>query len=406
MRKRTLGIVGLIIIVTITLVSGIYYIGFNAGLEQTKRIVIENVSNTTSPEVNSANFAVFWEVWDKLKNDYLNGGDLSNQDLIYGATKGLTEATGDPHTTFFNPEDSKKFNDDVRGVFAGIGAEIGIRDKQIIIVAPLKGTPAELAGVKPGDKIRKIDGESTQGMSIDEAVKKIRGKIGTKVVLTIFRDDWDKEKDIEIIRADIRVPTVRWKIKDGNIIYLQLFSFNGNTDTVFKNAIIQSVLSGGKGIVLDLRGNPGGYLDVAVDIAGWFIKRGDVVVMERFSSGDKTILRANGNEALRGFPVVILIDKGSASASEILAGALRVQNGIKLVGEQSFGKGTVQELQRLSDGSSLKVTVANWLLPDGSIIEGNGLTPDVKVPISENDITAGKDPQLEKAIEVLKQEMK
>jgi len=208
------------------------------------------------------------------------------------------------------------------------------------------------------------------------------------------------------VREPIEIPTVDWSMKEGGIAYIQLYNFNANTDLAFYRAMVDIILEKkAKGVILDLRNNPGGYLNVAVDLAGWFLEKGDVVAKERFADGNERSFKAGGNETLKNIPMVILINGGSASASEILAGALKYNRGIKLIGEKSFGKGTVQELQELKDDSALKITVANWLLPDDSIIEKNGLTPDIEVKLTEEDINTDKDPQLDKAIEVLKQEM-
>jgi len=403
-NRKLLEITGLVLAVAILASACSYYIGFRNGTEQTKNIVIENVSNLENPDDVGVNFGVFWEAWKELKEKHINSAEINDQDLLYGAIKGITEAIGDQHTVFFPPEESKEFTDNISGSFSGIGAEIGVRNEQLMVVAPLKDTPAEKAGLQPGDKIVKIDGKSTAGLTVDEAVRLIRGDVGTKVTLTIVRGD-DDEREVDIIRSDIEIPTVDWEMIDGDIIYLRLSSFSGTTPFAFQQAMIESLLSGGRGMILDLRSNPGGFLDVSVNIAGWFVKRGDVVAIERFASGEEKVFRARGNEALKDFPVVVLIDEGSASASEILAGVLRIDRGVKIVGRQSFGKGTVQELEKLSDGSTLKITVANWLLPDGSLIEGNGLSPDFDIDFTEEDFEAGFDPHIDKAIEILRQEI-
>lgn len=405
MNKKTLGlVVGAAVL--IALVAGASYnIGYETGLKETKNIVIENVTNPDAPEEATADFRLFWEAWDILKKKHTRGGEITARELLYGAIRGLAGAFGDPNTVFFTPEDSEKFSEDIAGEFSGIGAEIGMRENQLVVIAPLRDTPAERAGLQPGDKILAIDGVSTDGMSVDEAVKRIRGELGTTVTLTIFRDDGIGEREVPIVRENVVVPTVEWEMKDGNIVYLQLSSFSGNTPLAFQRAMIGALFQGADGMVLDLRGNPGGLLDVSVYLAGWFLDRGDVVVTEKFASGEERVFRARGNEALKDFPVVVLINGGSASASEILAGALRYHRGITIVGERSFGKGTVQQLETLSDGSTLKVTVADWLLPDGTIIEGNGIVPDVEVALTPSDIEAGRDPQLEKAIELLKAEL-
>jgi len=404
MRKEPLKYLALAVVIIVA-TGGAYYLGFERGLDETKNIVIENVSNADVPEGESISFSLFWEAWSKLKEEHINSADVNDQDLLYGAIRGLTEAFGDPNTVFFAPDDSKKFNEDVRGNFSGIGAEIGIRDGKLIVIAPLKNTPAETAGLLPGDNILQIDGKPTDDLTIDEAVKLIRGELGTTVTLTVMREGWSGSQNFEITRANIQVPTIEWKLVEGNIVHLKLFSFGRSAPLDFQKSMVAALVDGGDGLILDLRGNPGGLLDVAVSIAGFFMERGEVVVTEKFTSGDNTVLRSTGNGALKDFPVVVLVNEGSASASEILAGAMRVNNGTKIIGMKSFGKGTVQQLETLSNDSTLKITIANWLLPDGTLIEGNGLEPDFIVEITEEDIAAGRDPQLERAIQVLKEEM-
>jgi len=399
-----------VIIVTVILASssfGSYYFGLQKGLKETKNIVIEGISGGESPAGTvTADFSVFWQAWDKLKKEHINGKDLSDQSLVYGAIEGLTKSLDDPNTIFFNPEDYKKFSQDISGSFSGIGAEIGVRNDQLVIIAPLKSSPAEQIGLLAKDKILKIDDTETFDLTVDEAVKIIRGEEGTKVTLSILRNGWDGPKDFEIIRRKIDIPTVEWSMKENRIAYVQLYNFNANTDIAFYRAMINIILQEkAEGVVLDLRNNPGGYLNVAVNLAGWFMEKGSVVAKERFANGNERIFKAGGNEALKDTPMVIIINGGSASSSEILAGALRQSRGVKLVGEKSFGKGTVQEVQDLKDESALKITVANWLLPDGSIIEKNGLTPNIEVKNTEEDIKANKDQQLEKALETLKEEM-
>ena len=405
MTKNSLRKLILSIFIIVVAIAGSYYLGFQHGLDQTKNIVIENVTNSNTPSNITTNFSLFWEVWNKLKTEHIDSNEVSDQDLMYGAIKGLTGALGDPNTVFFTPDESEKFNEDIRGSFGGIGAEIGIRDGNLTIIAPLVDTPAQSAGLKAGDTVLQIDGNPTSDITIDDAVQEIRGDPGTVVTLTILRDGWDNSQKFEITRAIISVPTVKWEMIDGDIIHLNLFSFSQNSTVDFQKAMIQALIQGGNGLILDLRGNPGGFLDVAVRIAGFFVDRGEVVATEKFTSGDERVLQAAGNAALKDLPVVVLVDEGSASASEILAGALRVDNGTKIVGVKSFGKGTVQELENLSDGSTLKITIANWLLPNGDLIQGNGLEPDVNVELTDEDIEAGDDTQLNAAVELLKSEM-
>lgn len=414
------------LLLTIVLISaagaigGVFYLGYSAGTRNPQNIVVRGVANIGDPDV-TADFGLFWQVWKLLKEEYVRPDDLKDKNLVYGAVGGLVDSLKDPNTNFFTPEDAKKFLEDVSGSFGGIGAEIGIRNEQLVIIAPLKSSPAERAGLKSGDKILKVDDKVSIDMMVSEAIKIIRGEPGTKVMLTIARNGWTKPKEIEIIREIIKIPTLELEVKDakltydsnnqkitqenGGIAHIKLYSFNENSVPLFHQAMLKALFGGAKGMVLDLRNNPGGFLEVAVNLAGWFLPRGSVVVTEDFRTGNDEVFRANGNESLKNFPVVVLINGGSASASEILAGALRDHRGIKLVGEKSFGKGTVQELKDLKDGSSLKLTIAQWLLPSGQTIEKNGLTPDIEVKLTEEDTKADKDPQLEKAFEVLKEQL-
>ena len=405
MKPKKIFSIIVVILVLLANSTASYYFGLTQGQRDTKNIVIEGISNGEAKD--GVDFSVFWQAWDKLKTEHVNGSDVSDQDFVYGAIEGLTKSLGDPHTTFFTPDSYKKFNQDLSGSFSGIGAEIGIRNDQLVIIAPLKNSPAEKAGLLAKDKILKIDDKDTLDLSVDEAVKLIRGTEGTKIKLSILRSDWNIPRDFEITRAPIDIPTVEWTMKDGGIAYIELYNFNGNTNYIFYQSMVD-MLSKEKpqGIVFDLRNNPGGYLNVSIDIAGWFVEKGQIVAKERFADGNERIFKASGNEVFKDTPVVILINGGSASASEILAGALRIDRGIKLIGEKSYGKGTVQEIQELKDSSALKITIANWLLPDGALIDGKGLDPDIEVKLTEDDITNDRDPQLDKALEVVKSQIK
>ncbi len=403
MNKKKIIILSIVLAVAVAAAStGSFYAGFKMGEKTPQTLTIKGVTNLGPDEGVAIDFSIFWEAWQKLRDRHIKGAEMKNQDMLYGAISGLADSFGDPNTTFFKPEDSKKFEEDVGGSFGGIGAEIGLKKEQLIIVAPMEDSPAEKAGLRAGDKILAINGESTAGIDVDEGVKKIRGEIGTNVTLTISREGEEKTRDITITRQLIEIPTLKLEIKDGNIAYLRLNSFNENAPFLFYKAALNMLYRDVNGIVLDLRNNPGGFLEVSINLAGWFLERGEVVVTEKFRNGDDQVFLANGASALKDLPLVILINKGSASASEILAGSLRDQRGVKLIGEKSFGKGTVQELFNLKDRSTIKITIANWLLPSGQTIEENGLTPDVEVLLTEKDIEAKKDPQLEKALEILK----
>jgi len=357
-------------------------------------------------------FSLFWEAWNKLQDKFVDKEKFDEKEMVYGAISGMVKSLDDPYTVFLDPKDSKRFIEDVKGTFEGVGMEIGQKKGQLQVIAPLEGTPAQKAGLRAGDKIIKVGDALTAEITIDEAVNLIRGPKGTEVTLTIYREEWEITKEIKIVRGVIEIPSLKWELlastgeadgKDKNIAYLKLYQFSEKADSDFNEAAIEILNSPAEKIILDLRNNPGGYLEVAQDIAGWFLSRGQVVVIEDFGKGiAQKIYKANGNASLGEYPIVILINQGSASGSEILAGALRDNRDIKLIGEKSFGKGSVQELERLREGSSLKITVAKWLTPKGELITDIGLEPDIKIEMTEEDYEKDRDPQLDKAIEIIK----
>ncbi|MCL4405968.1 MAG: S41 family peptidase [Patescibacteria group bacterium] len=404
MKKRILIGVSLVILL-VGATAGAFYIGYKKGFAETKIIEIKGVADINPNEKVNADFGVFWQAWDKIKSKYVKAKDVKDQDLVYGAINGMLESLGDPYTIFMNPEDAKKFTEDVNGNFGGIGAELENRDNQVVVVAPLKGTPAERAGLKPGDIILQAGDVKLTDIDVSEAVKIIRGDPGTEITLLIMREGFAAPKEFKITREIIEVPTLDWSWKNNKIAYIQLYNFNQVAPSAFYRAIVDTVPQGARGVILDLRNNPGGYLDVAVNIAGWFLKPGETVVSEKFANGDMDVLRASGTGALQNMPVVVLVNSGSASASEILAGALRDNRGIKIVGEKTFGKGTVQELEDLKDGSVLKITIASWVMPGGKILNGSGITPDYAVDLTDDDAKNDRDPQLDKAIEVLESQI-
>ncbi|MDD5098734.1 MAG: S41 family peptidase [Candidatus Colwellbacteria bacterium] len=394
------------VLICVLIASGaIFYGGYLIGQKETKEIKIVGVADITPGSEVSADFSIFWQAWDKIKREYLRSGGVSEKDMVYAAIKGLAENIGDPYTTFFSPEDAKKFSEDVDGRFGGIGAELGQSDGQVIVVAPLENTPAARAGIQAKDIIVKAGDTDMYGKSVEEAVKIIRGEPGTEIKLVIVREGADGPIEITLKREIIEVPNIKWSIKEGDILYLKLQSFSQTAPDSFYKAVFDASKENPRGMILDLRNDPGGYLETAVNIAGWFIDRGEVAVIERYSSGEETVYRSYGNEVLKDFPVVVLVNGGTASASEILAGAMRDHNGTKLIGSKTFGKGTVQTLEDLKDGSMLKITVANWVTPKGTILEGEGLDVDVEVKNTAEDIKAGKDIELEKAIETLREEI-
>lgn len=355
------------------------------------------------PQPSTIDFSLFWDAYNKLQQNFVSPEKIDNQKIIYGAIEGMAKTLGDPYTDFFDPVQAKRFQQDLSGSFEGIGVEVGIRKEQLTVVAPLEGTPGQKAGLKAGDIIVQIGGKDTSGMAVDEAVNLIRGPKDTTVKLNIFRTDWSKPKDIVITRGTIIIPSMKWEIKNGDIAYIHIFQFDQALPSDFSKAVVEILSGPAKRIVLDLRNNPGGYLDVSQDIAGWFLEKGNVVTIEDFGTGkEQKLYKAEGNSALLNYPIVVLTNEGSASASEILAGALRDNRNVKLIGAKSFGKGSVQEVIDLRGGSFLKVTIAKWLTPKGASISEVGLSPDVKIDITDKDIEQKKDPQLDKALEIVK----
>jgi len=378
-------------------------ISFGAGLLTGKNQVVCRVCQ---PE--QIDFSLFWEAYETLQSRFVDPEKIDTQKIIYGAIEGMVKSLEDPYTIFLSPEETKKFKEDISGRFEGIGIEIGKKDEQLQVIAPLEGTPAKTAGLKAGDKILQIDDTPTIDLSIDEAVNLIRGPKGTKVVLTIFREGLKAPKEVEITRDVIEIPSMSWELKDisenDKIAYIKIYQFSEKAGFDFAVAVREILNSPANKIVLDLRNNPGGYLEISQEIAGWFLEQGNTVVIEDFGGKqDQRVYQSQGNSRLLQYPMTIIINEGTASASEILAGALRDNRGIKIIGEKSYGKGSIQELEELKGGSVLKITVAKWLTPNGELITGKGLEPDIKIEVSPEDLNGESDPQLDKAIEILKE---
>lgn len=387
------------------IIFGIFSIGFHFGNTSNKSKLPMLAYSSSNKEDLSKNkedyfdFNLYFEVWNSLKTDHVDKNMIKDKELFYGSLEGLAAATKDPYTVFMDPELSAEFYEDLSGTFEGIGAEIGIRDELITIVAPLDGMPAQKAGLRSGDKVYAIDGESALGLTVNGAVKKIRGEKGTEVTLTIIRDK-AKPMDIKVVRDKIVVASVKSELKDNGIYYISVSNFNNDTEKLFSKAVADVLLKSPKGIVLDLRNNPGGYLDTAISMASEWIKEGPIVA-EQFGENKRSEHFSNGNARLAGIKTVVLINEGSASASEIVAGALRDYKKATIIGKQSFGKGSVQTVEDLSDGSSLKITVAKWLTPEGDYIHDKGIAPQIEVDLSEDDFNNKRDPQLDRAFEFI-----
>ena len=385
------------VLLTVGVIFAIF-IGFQSGVETGKNLVICRVCQ---PE--DIDFSLFWQTYNVLKEKFINLEKFDNQKIIYGAISGMTKTLDDPYTVFYNPEETKEFEEQLSGTFEGVGMEIDIKNGQLIVIAPLEGTPAQKAGLRPGDKIIKINNLETFEMSVEEAIGLIRGPKGTEVTLTIIRDGWETAQDIKVIREVIKIPSLKWELIDNDIAYVRIYQFSENLNFEFRKKAIEILNSPAKKVILDLRNNPGGYLEVAQYVAGWFLEKNKTVVIEDFGQDkEKNIYRSEGNGEFYQYPTVVLINQGSASASEILAGALRDNYNAKLIGEKSFGKGSIQEQVRLEKDSSVKITVAKWLTPKGISISGVGLEPDIEVGMTDEDYQENRDPQLEKAIEFIK----
>jgi len=352
---------------------------------------------------NDLDFAMFWQVWNIVKNNYVDKDAVTDQDLYYGALEGIVGALDDPYSVFFDPEFAKSFNEDLAGTFHGIGAEIGIRDGVLTVVAPLEDSPADKAGLKSGDRIFKVNGEEAYNWSTEKAIQNIRGPQGTEVVLTVARDGAEDFMDIKIVRDVIVMPNMKFEFKpvgDKEVAYLALYNFNEDSYQQVADKI-NEIKNNPKcaGLIFDLRNNPGGYLDVAIDISSEWLADG-IVVSERSGTGEVVDYTSRGYGRLKDFKTVILIDGGSASASEIVAGALQDHNKAILLGQTSFGKGSVQTLNDLADGSSIKLTVAKWLTPNGKNIDKEGVNPDIFVKYVYDENNPDQDPQLDEALKL------
>ena len=357
------------------------------------------VSNLLAPPTKQADFSSLNEVYGLMQRNF--DGEIDEAKVIDGAKAGLVAAGGDPYTTYLDAKAAKQLADDLTGKLSGIGAEIGIKNSVLTVISPIADSPAAKAGLKAQDIIARINDEDTTGMSVESAVSKIRGDKDTTVKLKVIRSGEDP-KDLTITRAEINVPSVKWSLKNGNVAYIQVTRFGPDTTQLVNQAARELKSQGARKVVLDLRNDPGGYLDAGVDVASEFLPQGKLIVEEKTGGKTKEKLTSKPGADLVGLPTVVLINGGSASASEIVAGALRDNNAAQLVGEKTFGKGSVQEIKNLPGGAQLKVTIAHWYTPKGVNINKEGIKPDVEVKLSTEDYNASRDPQLDKALELLK----
>ncbi len=343
--------------------------------------------------LSDVNLGLFWEVWDHLEKQYIDKTAVNRQKMVEGAISGMVSSLGDPYTTFLPPQQNKTAKEELEGSFEGVGIQLGFKDKRLVVVAAIFDTPASKAGVKPGDFIVKIDGKETAIITMPDAVSKIRGPRGSTVALTIMRESEVKPLEFTLTRDKIRIKSVDVSFFD-HVAYIKLSRFGDTTSEEWNNAVREVLAKNAQALVLDVRNNPGGYLDGAVVIGGEFFEEGSIVQKEH-SSGKKEIRSVQRPGRLASVPVVVLINKGSASASEIVAGAIADRKRGILVGEQSFGKGSIQEVIELPKGAGLHITTERWLLPSGAWVNGSGITPDIVVASSDKE---GEDPQLDRAL--------
>jgi carboxyl-terminal processing protease len=396
-KVQRIFLIGLVVLFSFTL--GFL---FGGNTETAKTFTtIESVSSERNIDLNPV-----WEAWKILDEKFVPASStekISEQEHVWGIIEGLADSYGDPYTSFFPPEQARQFEEEISGAFGGVGIEIGIRNDILTIIAPLKGTPAESAGLLTGDLIIEVNGNNTQSMDIDGAISLIRGEVGTVVTFKIAREGESEFLTIPVVRGTIEVPTLDKELRDDGIYVISLYNFGGTAIQETRNALHDFLESGSSKLILDLRGNPGGYLQAAVEIASWFLPIGKTVVIEDYGNPKNSIVhRSKGYDITeKDWRIAVLIDGGSASASEILAGALSEHKKAVLIGEETFGKGSVQELVKLTEATSLKITVARWLTPNGVSISKKGLSPDVKIKMTIEDMEDGMDPQFEAAVQYL-----
>ena len=390
---------------------GAYYGGYDRGKAQalgnTSSVFSDTILKNTDSEGNDVDFSLFWKAWNTLEEKYVDADELDAQKMMYGAIEGMLRSSGDPYTTFFDPEENKSFDEDISGEFEGIGAEMEMKDELITIVAPLVDSPASKAGLRAGDIIVSVDGEEIIGETLMEVVSKIRGHKGTKVILSVAREGAGEMIDIPITRATIEVKSVEFEMKD-QVALISIRRFGDDTLEEFQKGVARLREMNATSLIIDVRDNPGGYLSTATNMGNMLLKDKSVVVIEEDSKGEREEIMTKKTaytDSLVAMPTVVLINKGSASASEILAGALQYhRENVTIVGTTSFGKGSVQELIPLPQKTAVKVTVAKWLIPSGEQINEKGINPDVTVEMTEEDYKEDRDPQMEKALEILREE--
>lgn len=395
-NKRTGKIITFILILIIG--TGAFFLGTVYGSLNSEEII-----DNGTPVVGDSSFDKLYEVRDVINSQYYQ--DIDQDALVEGAIKGMVNSVGDPYTVFFNAEEYKEFNDDGDGNYVGIGVIVGIKEDRIVVITPFEESPAFKAGLRSGDFITKVEGVEYTGTELDKAVSVIKGEEGKPVTLTIMRNG--EEQDITIVRASITIVNVESEMLEGDIAHVTMLQFSNNTAEQVREAMEELRDQGAKGYILDLRGNPGGFLDEAVDVASLFVEKDKTILYTLDKYDQKKEYRSYGGSFI-GAPLVVLIDGGSASASEVVSGALKDYEAATLVGQQSFGKGIVQMVYQVGDGEAVKVTVSSYYSPEGINIHGEGIAPDIEVEIPEDaemPLTEENDTQLQKAVEVLREKM-
>ncbi len=404
-KQKTIFPVSIIVLVALLLTTCSFSIGFFVGQERaTRNIVPEGqgqvtgLGDTPTYLTEDVDFGHFWDIWNFVKESYYQQ-PVSDISLYHGAISGLVNGLDDPYSLYFNPEEAQAFAESITGSFEGIGAEIGIKDDKLQIVAPLSGSPAEQAGLQPADWVVMIDGYETMNISVEEAVQRIRGEKGTDVILTVSRNGLDNLIDITITRDTIVIESVAWEIDEDNLMKIDISTFNQDTAGLFNQAVQEALSKDVDGIILDLRSNPGGLLTSAIDVASAWIGY-ESIVIERSPEGSNTYEGLMAPR-LEGIPTIVLVNGGSASGSEIVAGALQDYDFATIVGTQTFGKGSVQDYRELEDGAAVKITVAEWYTPLGRSINKTGVTPDIEVDFTREQYDEGLDPQYDTASQIL-----
>lgn len=398
-RKWILGF-----LIAFVVIGGAFRIGYVSGSRgyvfNAKNFSVVNKGDTPT----EVDYALLWEALKIVQTKYIDAGNIDPQKILYGAISGAIAAAGDEYTQFFDPETYAEFKTELQGSFSGIGAEIDSTDGSVVVVAPLEGSPAEKAGLQARDLILKINNEDTAGMTAEQAANKIRGPEGSEVVLSIYREGRGEAFDVSITRQKIEIKSVNLSYKDVNgkrIAVLKISRFGDDSEELMKKAVADIQKNNPAGVVVDLRNDPGGYLATSVAVASQWLEAGKLVVTEAHSEKDTLVYNSDGSNGLGRFKTVVLINGGSASAAEILAGALKDNGKAQLIGEKSFGKGSVQELVPFGPNNEMavKVTIAKWITPSGQNLNTGGLEPDIKVELTEEDFKAGRDPQLDKALQ-------